>query len=164
MTESPKARTTGAEIPSQSRGQEEMARPEPRRRREVPPEPTAWTGWITFGAMMMIMVGSFQALMGLTALFESGYYVVGQRGLLVNVDYSVWGWAHIALGAIAVTAAFGLLAGKMWARVVAIVMAVVSAVVNLAFIAAYPLWSVIVITLDVVVIYAITMHGDELEA
>jgi hypothetical protein len=165
MTESPQARTTGAEIPSQTRGQEQKGRTEPRRRRATPPpEPTAWTGWITFGAMMMIMVGSFQALMGLTALFESGYYVVGERGLLVNVDYTVWGWAHIALGAIAVAAAFGLLAGQMWARVVAILMAVVSAVVNLAFIAAYPLWSVIVITLDVIVVYAITMHGDELEA
>ncbi len=164
MTESPQARTTGAEIPSQTRGQEEMGRSAPRRRRETPPEPTAWTGWITFGAMTMIMVGSFQALMGLTALFESGYYVVGERGLLVDVDYSVWGWTHIALGAIAIAAAVGLLAGRMWARVVAIVLALVSAVVNLAFIAAYPVWSVIVITLDVIVIYAITMHGDELEA
>lgn len=164
MTDSPQARTTsGAEIPSQTRGQEE-SRPAPRRRRDVPPpEPTAWTGWITFGAMMMILVGSFQALMGLTALFESGYYVVRERGLLVNVDYSVWGWTHIALGAIAVIAAFGLLAGKMWARVVAVAMALVASVVNLGFIAAYPVWSVIVIALNVIVIYAITMHGAELE-
>jgi hypothetical protein len=128
-----------------------------------PPEPSAWTGWITFGALMMIMIGSFQALMGLTALFESGYYAVPQRGLLVNVDFTVWGWAHIALGAIAIAAAIGLLAGRMWARVVAIAMAALISVVQLAFLAAAPLWSITIITLSVLVIYAVTMYGDQVD-
>ncbi len=165
MTETPQAKTGSAQIPPQTRGQEEQtARPAPKRRRETPPEPTGWTGWVTFGAMMLIMVGSFQILMGITALFESGYYAVPERDLLVNVDYTVWGWTHIVLGAVAVAAAAGLLAGKMWARVVAIFMVVISSVVQLAFLAAAPLWSVMVITLGVLVVYAIAMHGEELQS
>jgi hypothetical protein len=62
-----------------------------------------------------------------------------------------------------VAAGFGLLAGQMWARIVGIAMALVSSVVNLAFMAAYPLWSIAVITLDVLVIYAIAMHGKEMK-
>ena len=49
----------------------------------------------------------------------------------------------------------------MWARIVAILTAMVSAVVNLAFMSAYPLWSAIMIAVDVLVIYAVTAHGDE---
>jgi hypothetical protein len=137
----------------------------PKRRGEAPPpEPTGWAGWVVFASMMMIMVGSFQAIIGLVALFDSGYYVVTENSLVVNVDYTGWGWTHLILGAVAVAAGFGLIAGQMWARVVGIAMALVSAVVNLAFMAAYPLWSITVIALDILVIYAIAMHGRELKA
>lgn len=167
MTESPQARAVGsAEVPPQTRGIEEQSTTyQPRRRADVPePEPTGWVGWIAFGAMLMIMVGSFQVIMGITALFSSSYYLVGESELLVSVDYTAWGWTHIALGALAIAAAFGLLAGQMWARVVGIALAMLSALVNLAFIEAYPLWSVMVITLDVLVIYAIAAHGGEAKA
>jgi hypothetical protein len=160
------AQASGTEVPQQTRGQERIASQAPSgHRAEAPPvEPTAWAGWVVFASVMMIMVGAFQAVVGFTALFDSGYYVVGRNGLLVSVDYTAWGWVHLALGAVAVAAGIGLLAGQMWARVVGIAMALVSAVVNLAFIAAYPLWSIMVIALDVVVIYAIAMHGKELES
>jgi hypothetical protein len=114
--------------------------------------------------MMMMVVGFFQIVVGLTAVFDSGYYLVGQDGLIVDVDYTAWGWVHVALGAVAIAAAAGLLAGQMWARVVGIAMALASSVVNLAFIPAYPLWSIMVIALDVLVIYAIAVHGRELKA
>ncbi len=132
-------------------------------RAAAPPETTAWTGWIAFGAIMLIMMGTFQAIAGLVALFDDGYYVVTKDQLLVNVDYNAWGWVHLAIGAIAIATAVGLLAGSMWARIVGIGIAVVSAVVNLAFLAAYPVWALTLITLDVVVIYAIAVHGAEMK-
>ena len=141
----------------------ETKAPTSRRYQAPPGETTGWAGWVIFGAMMMIMVGSFQVLMGLTALFDSGYYVVGEQNLLVNVDYSAWGWTHIFLGAVVVIGAAGLFTGQMWARVIGIAAALVSSVVNLAFMGAYPIWSIIVITLNVLVIYAIAMHGAELK-
>lgn len=161
--------TGAAQVPPQTRGQEEMTTPAPAKaptphRGEAVPEPTGWVGWVVFAAMIMIMVGSFQVIMGLTALFNSGYYAVPSQDLLVSVNYTGWGWTHIALGALAIAAAFGLLAGQMWARIVGIAMALVSAVVNLAFMGAYPLWSITVITLDVLVIYAIAAHGREMKA
>jgi hypothetical protein len=89
--------------------------------------------------------------------------VVGANELVVDVNYTAWGWVHLVLGLITIAAGFGLLAGQMWARVVGIAMAVLSAVVNLAFIPATPFGSTLVITLDVVVIYAIAVHGGELK-
>jgi hypothetical protein len=164
--QTPQAQTTGAaQVPPQSRGQEQISPTQATGHRMAPPaEPTGWVGWVVFGAMMMIMVGAFQAIAGLTALFNSDYYIVTENNLLINVDYTAWGWVHLGLGAIALAAAFGLLAGQMWARVVGIAMALVSAVVNLAFISAYPLWSIMVITLDVLVIYAIAAHGREMQS
>jgi hypothetical protein len=166
MSETPQTHSPASDVPQQTRGQERATAPQtpPQHRGEAPPtRATAAAGWAVFAAIMLVMVGAFQAIIGLTALLNSGYYVVGENGLLVNVDFTAWGWAHIALGAIAVAAGFGLLAGQAWARVVGMALALLSAVVSLGFIAAYPLWSLMVIALDVLVIYAISMHGTELK-
>jgi hypothetical protein len=128
------------------------------------PDPTAWTGWVVFAAFMMIMVGCFQAIEGLVALFDDGWYHVTQNGLLVEADYTVWGWTHLLLGALLIVAGVGVLAGNILARVVAIVLAALSALVNLAFLEAYPIWGVIIIVIDVLVIYALVVHGRELRS
>ena len=126
-------------------------------------EPTAWAGWVVFGGVMLMMMGAFQVIEGLVALFDDGFYLVRQNGLVVNVNYNTWGWIHLLIGVVAVLAGIGLLAGNMIARIVGVVAAFLSALVNLAFISAYPIWSAIVITLDVIVIYAIIVHGRELK-
>jgi len=126
------------------------------------PDPTGWTGWVVFAAFMMILLGTFQAVEGLVAIFDDGYYHVRESGLVINVDYDAWGWVHLVLGAVIVLAGVGVLAGNILARTVGVVLAAVSAVLNLLFIEAYPIWSVIVITVDVLVIYALIVHGREL--
>ena len=128
------------------------------------PDPTAWTGWVVFASFMMIMVGSFQAIEGLVALFDDGWYHVTRNGLLVEADYTVWGWTHLLLGALLIIAGVGVLAGNTVARAVAVVLAGLSALVNLAFIEAYPIWAVLIITIDVLVIYALVVHGRELRS
>src|SRR3954467_6618019 len=125
--------------------------------------PTAWAGWVVFGGVMLIMMGSFQVIEGLVALFDDGFYAVRSNGLVVNVDYNTWGWVHLIIGIVGVLAGLGLLVGNMLARVVGVAAAFLSAIVNLAFISAYPVWSAIMITLDVIVIYAIIVHGRELK-
>jgi hypothetical protein len=125
---------------------------------------TGWVGWVYFAAVLMTIAGTFEIVAGLTALFSSGYFLVGAQDLLVSADFTVWGWLHIALGAIAVGAGLGLFTGQMWARVVGIAMAMVSAVVNFAFLAAHPAWTIMLIALDVVIIYAIAVHGKEVAA
>jgi len=125
---------------------------------------TAWAGWVVFGGVMLIMMGTFQAIQGLVAVFDEGFYLVRPDGLVVNVDYNTWGWAHIIIGIVGVLAGVGLLVGNMAARVVGVGIAFLSALVNLAFISAYPVWSTILIALDVIVIYAIIVHGRELKS
>src|SRR3954452_6051045 len=125
--------------------------------------PSAWAGWVVFGGVMLIMLGAFQVIEGLVALFDDGFYAVRPNGLVVNVDYNTWGWTHLVIGIVGVLAGLGLLVGNMAARVVGVVVACLSALVNLAFISAYPVWSAIMIALDVIVIYAIIVHGRELK-
>ena len=134
----------------------------PRVAYERSPEPTGWTGWVAFAAMMMFLLGSFQAVQGFVAIFDDGYYRVTESGLVVNVDYTAWGWTHLLLGALIIISGLGVLAGNLAARTFAVILDGLSAVANLLFIEAYPVWSVIVITVDVLVIYALTVHGREM--
>jgi hypothetical protein len=122
---------------------------------------TGWVGWIVFAALMLVMVGIFHVMQGLVALFRDEVYVVGSDGLVVSVDYTSWGWTHVVGGGIAVLAGAFLIAGRMWARIVAVVVAMVSALVNITFLPAYPVWSMIMIAVDVLVIWAVTVHGNE---
>jgi hypothetical protein len=123
---------------------------------------SGWVGWILFAAVIMLLVGTFHVIQGLVALFKDEYYVVGSSGLVLNIDYTAWGWIHIVGGLVAVAAGLALFRGKMWARILGTVVASVSAVVNVGFLAAYPLWSITVIALDVAVIMALTVHGSEI--
>jgi hypothetical protein len=122
---------------------------------------SGWVGMIAFAGTMMIMLGSFHLIAGFMALFEEDYFLVGKSGLVLNVDYTAWGWAHLIGGAIAMAAGFALFLGAMWARIVAVVIALLSAIVNIGFMSAYPIWSAIMIALDVLVIYAVTVHGRD---
>ena len=112
---------------------------------------------------MMVMLGSFHVIQGLVGLFHKSYYLVGQNGLTVHVNYTTWGWVHIIVGAIVIGAGAGLLAGQMWARIAGVLVALASAVVNIGFLAAYPIWSTLMIVLDVLVIWALTVHGREMK-
>jgi hypothetical protein len=123
---------------------------------------TGWAGWVAFAGIMLILLGFFQAIEGLVALFKNDFYLVGPEGLVVNIDYTAWGWVHIIIGAAAIAVGVGLMVGNMVARVAGVGIAVLSAILNLVFISAYPVWSTIVIAVDVIVIYAIVVHGREL--
>jgi hypothetical protein len=127
-------------------------------------EPTGWVGWIVFGSMMMIMLGTFHAIQGLVALLRDEYYLVGKNGLTVEVDFTTWGWAHLILGAVVVATGVAVLYGQTWARVTGVVIAMMSAIVNIAFLAAYPIWSTMMVAFDVLIIWALTVHGGEMKA
>ena len=127
-----------------------------------PTEMTAWVGWIAFAGTMMVMLGAFHVIEGLVALFKDEYFLVGKQGLVVNVDYTAWGWVHLIGGAIIAFAGVAVFTGQIWARTVGVLMALVSAVLNIGFLSAYPIWSTIMIAVDILVIWALTVHGGEL--
>src|SRR3954454_6342728 len=127
-------------------------------------EPTMWTGWITFAGLLMMVIGSFHALQGLVALFQDDYFLARTDKLAVQVDWTTWGWIHLSLGVLVAAAGAFVPTGRTWAQVVTVLFALVSAVVELAFLPAYPIWSGMMITLSVLVIWAVLVHGNELSS
>ncbi|MGA8044833.1 MAG: hypothetical protein WCA30_01065 [Dermatophilaceae bacterium] len=117
-------------------------------------------GLIVFAATVMIIGGVMQALQGLVALFNDTFYVVGEE-YLFQFDVTTWGWIHLLLGIVVAVAGFSLLQGATWARVVAIVVASVSILANFVWMPYYPLWSIIIISLGIAVIWALSMHGRD---
>lgn len=130
----------------------------------VPPgggQQTGWVGMVVFAGVMLLMIGGFQIIEGTVALFRDGFYLTTRDGLVIPMDFTEWGWTHILIGLIGILTGCGILYGQMWARVLGIVIAVLSALANVAFLPAYPVWSIIVIAVDVLVIYALSVHGRE---
>ncbi|GIF21914.1 hypothetical protein BJ973_002241 [Actinoplanes tereljensis] len=122
---------------------------------------TRWVGWILFVGLVMIISGLLSLIQGLVALFDDDFYLVTASGLPLPVDYSYWGWILVGFGAMLIGGGYALMFGHTWARLVALVVTGLHAFINLTFLAAYPIWSVLAITLDLIAIYAIAVHGAE---
>jgi hypothetical protein len=123
----------------------------------------AAVGLAFFAASIMIMVGVFQGIVGLVALANDTFYVVGEKWTF-QFDVTTWGWIHLAFGALLITAGIFLFQGAAWARWTAVVLAGLSAVVNFMWLPYYPLWGVLVIAMDVAIIWALTAHGRAVDA
>ena len=120
----------------------------------------AWMGWIVFASVMLLMVGVFNVVEGLVALInDKRVLVVADR--LIAVDLTGWGWTLLLFGIVLVLTSAGLFAAQTWARVTAVVIVALHAVAQVGWLAAYPVWSLLMITLDVVVLYALTARYPE---
>jgi hypothetical protein len=122
---------------------------------------TAWVGWIVFAAVAMVISGLFNITWGIVALVRDQVFVVGSQGNVFTIDYTAWGWVNLIVGVIVIMMGLALLTGATWALIGAVVLAVLSIVNNLFVLSAYPIWSVMIIAFDVLVIYAICVHGNE---
>jgi hypothetical protein len=103
---------------------------------------------------MMIMIGTFQAFQGLAAIIDDEFFVV-TGNYAFEFDTTTWGWVHLITGSIVAVAGFYVFTGNLLARIIGIVIALASAVTNFFYIPYYPVWSVLIIALDVVVIWAL---------
>ena len=122
---------------------------------------STWGGWLLFGAFLLGLTGAFNIIQGITALTKGeDVFVVGKAGLLV-FDYNTWGWIMLVLGVVMILVALGLNGARGWARITALILIGVHALTQIGFISAQPLWSLLVIGMDVVVIYALTVRWDE---
>jgi hypothetical protein len=139
-----------------------MSRPIQSRQNVTATGMSGWVGWVAFAGIMMVLLGTFHIIDGLIALFNDEYFLVTRSGLAVSADFTVWGWVHLIGGVVVVAAGIGVFTGQVWARGLGVVVAMISAIVNLGFLSAYPVWSTIMIAIDVLVIWALTVHGGEL--
>jgi hypothetical protein len=113
-----------------------------------------------FAGIMLVTLASFQILEGFAAVFEDDVFV---RGLnyTYKFDVTTWGWIHVVIGVIGVAVGLGILAGQVWASIAGLAFAVVSALSQFLFMPYYPFWSMLVIFMDIVVIWALaTRLGD----
>jgi len=100
--------------------------------------------------------------MGLAAIVAGAFYVI-PPDYPYQLDPGIWGWIHTTLGVLLVAVGFFLLVGKLWARIVAIALAMICAWANFLDVPYYPVWSILCIALDIVVIWAVAAHGKELK-
>ena len=120
------------------------------------PEVSGWAvGGITFAAVLLIMIGIFQAIAGLVAIFDDSFYVVTPN-YTFDLDVTAWGWIHLIVGILLIVVGYFLFARAAWAAGVALGLAVLSAVVNFFFIPYYPFWAILEIALAVWVIWSLT--------
>ena len=124
-------------------------------------EPTGWVGWAIFACVMLVLVGGFNIIYGLVGIFDDGHLVVTKEQLLV-FDFTTWGWILVITGAVQVFAGLAVFSGRLWGRIVGITMAALNGWSQLAFLDAQPVWSALIITVDVLVIYALSVHGREM--
>jgi hypothetical protein len=119
-------------------------------------------GWIGFAGILMLIIGSIDFFQGLIALFEDEYFVVTESGFLV-VDLTAWGWILLIWGALLIVAGLGLVGGMEWARWFSIVVVSLNFLAQLGFLgnSQYPLWSLTVMALNVIVLYALTARWKE---
>jgi hypothetical protein len=121
---------------------------------------SGWVGWVYFAGLMLVLAGVFQSIAGLVALFKDEVYVVGESNLWL-LDYTTWGWGHLLLGLFLLLAGSAIMAGKMWGRVIGVIVAGLSLVANFGFIPVYPMWSILMVVVNILVLYALVVHGAE---
>ncbi|MGB0101691.1 MAG: hypothetical protein WBP61_15540 [Nocardioides sp.] len=128
----------------------------------VSPAERVWAeGIAIFGGAMLATIGVFQFLEGLSAAAKDDVFV-RTPNYIFDVDLTAWGWAHMLIGAGAVTIGVCLLLGQRWALIAGICVAVLSALANFAFLPFYPWWTLLIIVFDLAVIWALsTMLGQQ---
>lgn len=122
-------------------------------------EPSGWAfGLSAFAGILMIIAGLFHALEGIAAIINDEFFVIGLQ-YAYRVDVTTWGWLHFILGVVVFLAGFAVFSGRVWARVIGIILAILSAVANFFSIPYYPIWAILIIILDIAIIWALSVYG-----
>ena len=130
-----------------------------------PKQQESVSGWsigaVVFAGTLMIISGLFQIFQGLAAILQDDFFVL-TRSYAFDLDVTTWGWIHLIGGILILIAGWSLFSGATWARVVGITLALLSAIANFASIPYQPFWSILIIVLDVIVIWALAVYGGAL--
>ena len=113
-------------------------------------------GWVTFAAVLFLLVGAFNVINGIALLVDDNYFNADK---LLFGDLSTWGWLALIMGAGQILIGFGVYRGSILAQVLAVVWAMLNACLHLFAIGAYPAWSIIIMAIDILVIYGLIMYG-----
>ena len=120
---------------------------------------TQLRGWRTFAGIIFYLVGAFNVIGGLAAIFKEEFFLVDGEKLLVT-DYTAWGWFLLILGLVQLIAGAGILKDRGWARLAGVALAMMSAVLHIAFLVAFPIFGLLTISLSVAVVYGLVVPSD----
>jgi len=133
--------------------------------RQTRREPDTYSGGAVtvtvMAGVLMMLVGVMHAIQGLVALVNDEFYVFG-KDYVFELDLTAWGWIHLIGGTIVLVAGVALFQGAVWARAVAVVVASLSILLNFAWLPYYPLWSLVLIGFNLLVMWAVTAHGRDI--
>jgi hypothetical protein len=118
------------------------------------PVDPARSGWYPFAGTVFILVGAVNALEGLIAIFKDDYFAV-TKGSLLFLDFPAWGWFWLIVGVLDILVGFAILRARTWGRVVGVILLMLNVIVQFAFIAAFPIWTIAAIALNITVIFAL---------
>jgi hypothetical protein len=113
--------------------------------------------WVMFSAIVLFVAGVFAVIDGLVAVYKSTFFT--QNAVYVFSDLRTWGWIVFGLGVAGVAAGLAVFSGREWARWTGIIVAGLGAAGQLLFAQAYPLWSLMIMGLNVLVIYGLAAYG-----
>lgn len=113
---------------------------------------TQATGLVKFAGVMLIISGLWGVLTGISGILADKIFVSTPQ-YVYYFDITAWGWVHLILGLLLAGAGIGVLKGTAWGRMLGVALASVSLLVNFAFIPHYPIWSILIIALDVLIIW-----------
>ena len=120
---------------------------------------SSWAGWIAFAGIVLLIIGALDVLQGFTAIIKDEYVVATPKGL-ATFDATGWGWTTLIWGILIFITGLGLLGGSDWARWLAIIGVGLNAIGQIGFLAnypqAYPLWNILIVALNILVLYALT--------
>jgi hypothetical protein len=130
---------------------DEMAQPASAPRRAV-----EGGGWLTFAAVIFLIAAAFNTLYGLAALVNDDYFAVDE---LLFGDLSMWGVIYLIFAAAQLATALFIISRRSAGAVLGIGLASLHAIVVLMSIGAYPVWSVVLLVVDGMIIYGLTVYG-----
>jgi hypothetical protein len=121
-----------------------------------------WTGWIGFAGLLLVIIAMIDFFEGLIAIIRGSYYAITPNQIIV-FDTTTWGWLTLIWAVVIGLTGFGLLSGSTWARWTAIVLIALNILTQLGFSgsAAYPLWALTAMFLNIIVLYALTVHWSD---
>lgn len=122
----------------------------------------AAVGWAAFAGTMLVLIGVFDVIQGIVALVNNDFFVI-TSDYVFKFDVTSWGWIHIIGGLILAASGVGIFSGNVAARTIGVILATLSAIWNFAFLPYYPIWSVIMIAIAFSIIWALTIHGRDIE-
>jgi hypothetical protein len=119
-----------------------------------------WAGWIAFAAVMMLFVGAVNVFEGIVALVQDERLALTPSNFVI-VDVTSWGWTLVISGGLMILTGVGLLLAQTWSRIAAIVVVALHAFTQIAWLGAYPVWALLMIALDTVVLFALTARWSQ---